>query len=693
MELERVVDRALSKDPGERYQHADEMAADLRRLLPLVESSEGRRAVVQESHGRARLRSPIPWIAAAAIALVIAAVVIFYPSQTVPFAERGWMIIADFDNETGEAVFDGLVSEALSIDVQQSQYVNVFPRQRIEQTLERMGKEDIPTLDEDMAREVALREGLSAVLSGAIDKVGSSYILSARIVVPSTGEAVKTVRAEAATPDDVLGAIDDLSKRVRRDLGESILSIRRNDKPLANVTTESLQALQYYTLAAPHILKARWEDAIPLLHRAIEEDSSFAIAYSKLAAIYSNLNNIVASHKYSKLAREKAQNVTDRERYYIEARYCEDRGDRKRAIENFKLLVELYPDDFHGHNNLAFQYQYSYQYEEASAHAREAIRIDPTSWYSHYNLAAIYAGMGQYEAAVESFHKALDINPNGYWAHLALSWTYSCKDLPDAAREEMDRLPSDDDTWHSMKMMYLAALHRSLGQDEAALSCLRDGISIDDLAGRAMSQAWKWIVVSDINGDRGSVEGAVVALERAVSLSRSARNMMYLGAAYAKAGRWAESDSMLAELEEPWGREKSHIDLSVIERLKGEMEMARQRYDGAARFFERSTVLREYLGVRHRLGQALYLTGDYDRAITEFEFVIARRYGTFFEGSPDVWPLSLYHKGLAQQAKGETEAAAATFERFLSTWKDADPGRAEVLDARQRSESIRGSGP
>lgn len=693
MELERVVDRALSKNPGERYQHADEMAAELRRVLPLVESTASRRAVVQEGGGRARLRSPIPWIAAAAIALVIAAVVIFYPSQTVPFAERGWMIIADFDNETGEAVFDGLVSEALSIDVQQSQYVNVYPRRRIEQTLERMGKEDVTGLDEETAREVALREGLGAVLSGAIDKVGSSYILSARIVVPSTGEAVKTVRAEAETPDDVLGAIDDLSKQVRRDLGESMLSIRRNDKPLANVTTKSLQALQYYTLAAPHVLKARWDDAIPLLHKAIEEDSSFAIAYSKLGVIYSNLNNMADSHKYSEMARERAQGVTERERYYIEARYNIARGNRKRAIENYKLLVELYPDAFHGHNNLAFQYQYTYQYEEALAHAQEAKRIDPTSWYAHYNLAAIYAGLGRYEEAVASLQKSLEISPGGFWAHLSLSWTYSCRDLPDEARVELDRLPSDDDSWHSLKMTYLASLHRSLGQDEAALSVLRKGISVDDLAGRTVSQSWKWTAISEIALARGDVRDAAGAAERAASLSRSVRNLTYLGAAYASAGRWAESDSIVAELEEPWGWEKSHIDLARIERLKGEREMARRRYDSAARVFERSTVLREHLDTRYRLGQALYRAGDYDGAIREFEFVIARRYGSFFEGSPDVWPLSLYHKGLALQAKGEKAAAAATFERFLSTWKDADPGRAEVHDARMRVESIRGSGP
>ncbi|MCK4773966.1 MAG: protein kinase, partial [Candidatus Krumholzibacteria bacterium] len=209
MELEGVVNKALSKDPDERYQHADELAADLKRLQKEIESSTGRKAAAGTGRSRPRLKTPAPWIALAVIAAVIAAVIVFYPSQTVPFTERGWMIIADFENETGEEVFDDIVGEALAIDIQQSKHVNIFSRQRIDQALRRMGRDTHEFLDEETAREVAQREGVSAVLAGSVNRVGASYILTARIVIPETGDAVRTVRAEAEDSGDVLDAIDD----------------------------------------------------------------------------------------------------------------------------------------------------------------------------------------------------------------------------------------------------------------------------------------------------------------------------------------------------------------------------------------------------------------------------------------------------------------------------------------------------
>ena len=136
MELERIVEKAMAKDPDRRYQHVDELAGDLKSVRDTIESSTAKRSATTATRRALRLRSPVPWIAATAVAAVIAAVIVFYPSQTVPFTERGWMIIADFENETDEEVFDGLVSEALSIDLQQSKHVNVYSRQRIDQTLQ-----------------------------------------------------------------------------------------------------------------------------------------------------------------------------------------------------------------------------------------------------------------------------------------------------------------------------------------------------------------------------------------------------------------------------------------------------------------------------------------------------------------------------------------------------------------------------
>jgi tetratricopeptide (TPR) repeat protein/tRNA A-37 threonylcarbamoyl transferase component Bud32 len=688
MELERVVNKALSKDPEERYQHADELAADLKRLQKEIESSTGSKAAAGTGQSRARLKGPAPWIALAAIAAVIAAVIVFYPSQTVPFTERGWMIIANFENETGEEVFDDIVSEALAIDIQQSKHVNVFSHQRIDQALRRMGRDTHEFLDEKTAREVAQREGVSAVLAGSVNRVGESYILTARIVIPETGDAVRTVRTEAEDLGNVLDAIDDLSKQVRRDLGESLPSIWRHDKPLALVTTNSLRALTYYTKATKHVRAARWSDAVPLLQQAIGEDSSFAMAYSKLGVIYSNMRDTELAMKYSEIAKTSAENVTDRERYYIEALYFEERGKTKRAIDSYKLLVEVYPDDFIGHNNLSFLLQYDYEYEDALKYAQAAKRIAPDAWYPHHNLSGIYAGLGEYELAIENAKKAQSINPEGYWSYIVLAWVYCCQGDPAAGQKELNRLPPDDEDWRSLSLLYLACLRRACGDDEAALSYLQQGILNDDLAGRVQSQSRKWIVVADIKRIGGDGEGALDALRTAGQLSWSVGNMTHLGAGYAAAGNWGEAEAILAELEEPWEWEKTANDLALIERYKGDLAMARGDYEGAVQDLNISTGHREDLVTRYRLGRALRLTGEYDRAIKEFEMIDGKRYGAFFDAAPWIWPLSLYELGLAHEAAGDSRAAAESFERFLDLWSDADPNRDEVLDARLRLESL-----
>jgi serine/threonine protein kinase/tetratricopeptide (TPR) repeat protein len=684
LELERIVEKAMSKDPARRYQHVDEMAADLEGIRDTIESSGARTPPPPSKRRRGRLRSPVPWVAAAAIAAAIVAIIVFYPSQTVPFAQRGWMIIADFENETGEEVFDGLVSEALSIDMQQSKHVNVFSRQRIDQTLERMGREGAQVLDEETAREVALREGVSAVLSGSVSRVGASYVLTAHILAPSTGDVVGTVRVEADHSGQLLDAIDDLSRQVRRDLGESLASIWRRDKPLAQVTTGSLQALQYYTKAASMISVVRWDDAIGLLHRAIEEDSSFAIAYSKLGVLYRNMNDLDRAARYSVMARERVGRVTDRERYYIEARYWEDRGERKLANDNYKLLVQMYPDDFVGNNNLAFSLQHSYEYDEAMEYALAAAKLDPNSWYAHHNLSMIHAGLRQYDQAIENAHKAQQINPKGYWSYISESWVYCFRGDDEAARALLDKLPPDNESWQSLKLLHLAGVHRMFGRDEQALECLREGISIDALAGRKQSEAWKWVVVSSIRRDRDDFKGALEALQRAAELVRPTETTVYLGVAHAEMDNWASVDSILAEFGGPWERGKTQTDLAWIERLSGELTMIHGDFREAARIFERSTVLNENLATRYRLGQMLSKTGDYQGAIEQFEFVDEKRYGTFFEGLPHIWSLSLYELGLAYQAAGKPEKAAAAFDRFLELWKNADPGRKEVADARAR---------
>ncbi len=271
------------------------------------------------------------------------------------FQQRDWVLIAKFENRTGEAIFDDTLGYALERELSNSQFVNILPPERVQDALLLMKKPRDAQLDLATAREVALRDGnTQTVLTGRIEKIGSSYAFTTLLVNPGDGAVLRSVSEEATGQDAVLSAVRRLSNRVRQNLGEELGRIQQQAQALEKATTPSLRALQFYSQGIAFVDRLDWNRAIPMFEQAVAADPDFASAHIYLAHCYSNLNKTQQAAPHYQRAFQLADTTTDRERYFILGSYY-DRflGDLNKAVEDYEVLVRLYPDYFWGVNNLA----------------------------------------------------------------------------------------------------------------------------------------------------------------------------------------------------------------------------------------------------------------------------------------------------------------------------------------------------
>jgi len=526
-ELERIVTKALEKERENRYQSMQDLLRDLESLKKDLER-ERILSISRKKEARVTKRRKI-WLSllftvSIVVVGLVVGVLLYYLKETISFTERDWILITDIENLSGEEVFDKSLNEAITIDMQQSRWVNIFDRSRINQTLRRMEKEDVPRIDEALSLEICRREGIKAMLVPKISRVGETYSLSASLVDVNRANRLSPIRVTVTGKDEVLKtAVDQLTKQIRKNLGESLAAIEKSDKNLAKVTTSSLAALEQYSLGREkHYKPVDWEEAKIFYENAIELDSTFASAYAALGTIYSNMENNVEARKYYLKAIQYIDNVTDREKYRILAEYYRLESNPEKAIQNYKTLLELYPDYSGGHNNLGLIYQNLGRYEEAVAEFKEAIKIDPHHMLPYNNLVLLYTDLGQYDEAIRvslermkidstysigytflgraygakgmydeaiAVHKkAVEIDPYNYWCHYHFGVTYEQSGMYEEAIREFDQA-------HKIKSQYhyavtgLAYAYARKGAAKEAVKMGKKALSLSPTANQFYDMA------------------------------------------------------------------------------------------------------------------------------------------------------------------------------------------------------------
>lgn len=314
--------------------------------------------------------------------------------------DKDTLVLADFENTTGDAVFDGTIRQALAVQLEQSPFLSLVSDATVKQTLRLMDQPADARLTPEIAQQLCIRTGSAAVLNGSIAKLGNQYVLGMRVTNCRTGDSLVQEQVTAEGKEEVLRALAQAASNVRKRLGESVGTVQKYNPPLEQVTTSSLEALHAYSLGRITLIDR--EDppgAIQLFQRAIGLDPNFAMAYASLGLAYTEYSEEESFANFRK-AYELRGHVSGRERFYIEAHYYDAvTGDMEKARQVYELWSQLYPRDDIPHLNLGGIYGHFGQYDDARREAAESLRLLPGDCLSYGAVAGALLRLDRFDEA------------------------------------------------------------------------------------------------------------------------------------------------------------------------------------------------------------------------------------------------------------------------------------------------------
>jgi tetratricopeptide (TPR) repeat protein len=599
-----------------------------------------------------------------------------------PLLERELILIGDFENRTGEPMFDDILRHAVEVKFEQSPYVTVLPATRTREVLAQMRRAPDEVLVADVAREISERAGIKAFTVGSIASVGGGYVLRLDVINARTGAYLARQQSEAGGQDDVLAAIDRAASATRRQLGESLQSIARFDVPVAVATTGSLEALRAFRLGLRLTSQgtAAALRATGFFKRAIELDPDFALAHAQLGIAYRNVREYRQADAAMRLAFARRHRAGPRERLQIEAAYYgQVSGEIGKAVETMHEWAATYPDDARPHNSLMAYYKDLGRIEQAVEHGERAVAMQSSALY-RANLAGAYVRTHQFDRAIAVGEAAIRDGADNATTHRVLHTV---------ARITHDRaLAEREEAWMSRRtqdfayISYRANLAGSEGRMDAARLLFVEAIN---LAGRAglddrLEQSRLRLAMLEIytgNGARAIVlAGAVLAADPSEFVAADAAFVLAL------AGD-ARGATVIKDLVErnPDDEYLTHLWQPLVAGIEAAAAGALPRAIETWRLidtYDRGD--HAWLRPSYHLGLARLATGATEEARARFQKVIEHQ-GVHFNR-----PLfALAHLGLArtQAALGNAAGARAAYEQFFAVWSAADAELPIMREARR----------
>jgi eukaryotic-like serine/threonine-protein kinase len=633
-------------------------------------------AVAAAQPSNATPRGRLPLIAAAtAIVVVLAAGAYYFTHRGPKLTGQGSIVLADFTNTTGDAVFDGALRQGLAAQLAQSPFLHILSDRQMQQTMQYMGQPSTARVTNDLARQMCQRTQSAAVLEGSIAQIGNTYNLILNALNCASGETLATANAEAPDKDHVLGALGNAAEDIRRKLGESLASIQKFNTPIEEATTSSLEALKAYSLGTQTRAAQGEEPAAPFFKQAVALDPNFAIAYATLGQVETNLGNRGVGIEYTKKAYSLRDRASEAEKFYIDSHYYDNvTGDIEQGNQVYQLWTQTYPRDSIPFNNLGVTYALMGQWEKALPVARQAHQLAPDESIAFVALSATYLGLGRFDEAKATLNQAfaakLDV-PN---LHRLLYFLAFVQNDSSVMERERSIVASKGPESAAYSVALAAETEAYSGRMEKARGLMERARG----AYEALHQndpAAVWLAVlstaeAEVGDETGARRDATAALANNSASLRARTDAAY---ALARSGDAARAEAVVAALakENPSNTMVNSFDLPVI---RATLEIGRNNPAKAVEILQPVIPFdlanqRSMLSTYQR-GRAYLALHKGSEAAAEFQKIVDHP-GVALNSIT----AALAKLGLARSyaAEGDPAKARVAYQDFFALWKDADP--------------------
>jgi eukaryotic-like serine/threonine-protein kinase len=685
--FDAIIAKALEKDRTLRYQHASEIGADLRRLKRDTDSAQLLVSARTETSTRIKRRGMLATLAVAA-ALALSVGGYFYFHRAPKLTDKDTIVLADFANSTGDAIFDDTLKTALNVSLRQSPFLNVLPDSAVAKTLKLMTRPAGTKLTLDVARELCQRAGSKAYVAGAIGSLGSKYVLELKAMNCQTGDTLAEEQV-AAAKEKILDVLGEAASKLRGELGESLATVQRFDVPLEQATTSSLEALEAYSLGVKALSEKGPAAALPYDQRAIELDPNFAMGYRAVGLGYAFLGQTERTSEYVTKAFQLREHASEREKLAITANYYQNvTRELDKAAQIYLEWIESYPREFGAYNNLGLAYAAQGQYEKAAEIVRQGKHRAPDHAIWNENLANYTLALQRFGETRQIVQDAQARMGDDLIFHTAI-YGLAFVGSDSAAMAEQQQWFADKPKYATFGLALASDTEAYAGRAGKARELTKRAV---DSAARTDNKevgAIDLAIAAQREAAYGDVKEARQTATEALKLAPASQGVESEAAlAFAMAGDTARAESLAQDLGKrfPLGTQTQSLWLPAI---RAQLALDRKHPTSALNTLPAASLIElgnipfvmniSCLYPTYVRGEAYLADGQGTAAAAEFQKIIDHN-GIVW----NCWTGALAHLGVARanalQSRTSQGAAAdaarvralAAYKDFLTLWKEAD---------------------